>query len=113
MVQVGVLMPLGTVLREVESAPWTHALFIRGPRPWTAASVCSVLDHNEPESPEDDPAFAKEAGLAYALIVPDVRDVVGNCMAQKPDASEHDLVKALNYYFEHDAFLDWGTQAKR
>jgi len=107
MLQVGVLLPLGRVLRDIASAPWTHALYIKGPRPWIATSTCSVLDQDEPDSPDEDPSFARESGLGYALTVQDVRGVVENCIAQKATADDHDLVAALNYYAEHDSFLDW------
>jgi hypothetical protein len=68
-----------------------------------------VLDPNDVEDPDsdDDPEFAVRHGLKYALTVSTTQDIVDNTKQQKVQPSVADLLQAFNYYYEHDAFIEW------
>lgn len=40
-----------------------------------------------------------------ALRLADVEDIVANARAQKPAASEAELLEAFLYYYDNDAFI--------
>jgi hypothetical protein len=98
---------LGWVLDNVESLPWQHALYLRSDRPWTLDTPVLVLDPDDANDDEDEPTEARLAGLRYALGIQDVRGVIENARQQRPASTQDDLLRALIYYFEHDAFIDF------
>lgn len=101
------IQPLATVLMAVEDFPWNHALYLDSERPWTATTRCSVLDPDDVDEPESDdvPEFAAVNGLVYALLLTQVQDIVDNARQQLDSVTASDLVRAFNYYYEHDAFI--------
>jgi hypothetical protein len=64
-----------------------------------------VLDPETSDDPDEDPDEAKALGFAYTLLVQQAQDIVANAISQQADASADQLVKAFNYYHEHDAFV--------
>ncbi len=64
---------------------------------------------SRPEFDENDeeifPGFAIENDMDYSLMPELVTDVVINALDQKRDATEEELLKALNHYLEADAFI--------
>jgi hypothetical protein len=95
---------LADVLAEVHSAPLTHALFVKGARPWKIDSPCQLQDTSIADF--DEGALARE-GFRYVLGVADVQDIVLNATEQKPSVSAADLVRAFNYYVDNDAFINF------
>jgi hypothetical protein len=100
---------LAEVLDRIETLPWGHAIYLDTQRPWTEESRVAVLDPNDVEDPDsdDDPEFAVRHGLKYALTVSITQDIVDNTKQQKVQPSVVDLLQAFNYYYEHDAFIEW------
>src|SRR5687768_8991660 len=100
---------LAEVLSSIQSQPWSHAVYVDTQRPWRKETQCAVLDPNDIEDPDsdDDPEFAMKHGLKYALTVGTAQDIVDNTRQQKAQATLADLIKAFNYYYDHDAFIEW------
>ena len=98
---------LGGVLAGIEHFPARHGLFLPTDEEWDEHTRCAVL----PMSDEDDeaPPFAAEHGLEYALGVYAVQDVVANARLQVPAPSDRMLVDAFLFYFDNDAFIDFGA----
>jgi hypothetical protein len=97
---------LGEILRNIDSIPWNLAVFVRGSPPWTVRTEAAVLDPNDSPDPEQDPEFARQNGLQYALSVQDTRGVCSNALAQDVDAPLNVLTDAFNHYYLYDAYLD-------
>lgn len=96
---------LGRVLEGVDALPWDHALYLPHEGEWNEKSICAVLDPDDVEDDEEEPAAARERGLKYALDIASVRDVALNLREQRPQADLALLLRAFAYYYEHDAFL--------
>ncbi len=62
-----------------------------------------------PEFDENDeeifPEYAIENNMDYSIMLELVTDVVINALGQKKDATEEELLKALNHYLDVDIFI--------
>ncbi len=94
-------------LQNISTFPWNHALFVEGDRPYDRTRRCGVFDPMDSDDPDEDPPAAKALGLTYALGVEDTRSVIQNAKQQKPAASPDELIRALSFYLDHDAFIDF------
>ena len=102
------LWKLGDVLASVDTLPWNFALYMPQSAQWNLETTSAVLDPDDAADDEEEPRFARDRGLKYALGIQDVQGVVKNARAQKPDVDLQGLLEALRYYFDHDAFLQLG-----
>ena len=96
---------LGYVLHNIERFSWSDDLYLPPDQPWEERTPCAVLDTSELDEGEE-PELARSLGLAYALTVQDVRGIVGNVRELVPQPTTGQLLAALKYYYEHDAFID-------
>ena len=101
---------LADVLVEPRGQPggW---LFLPKDEEWELG-VAALVKEMEEVPPGDEgeeeagyPQQARTANLMAALRLVDVEDVVANARAQKPDASEAELLEAFLYYYDNDAFI--------
>src|SRR5688572_26274668 len=53
------------------------------------------------------PDEARERNMLSIIDVTHAQSVVREALRDKPDASKADLVAALDYYTDHDAFIDF------
>jgi hypothetical protein len=105
---------LAQVLWSINDLPWDYALYIPiADTSWTEDMKCMVLDPETTNNPDDDPDEAKSNGLKYALTIGEVQDVVENIKAQKHNAEIGLIIKALNFFYENDAFIDLSPQSVR
>ena len=100
--------PLGWILDNVGSVPWGHALYLSPNEPWTLDTPALVLNPDDASDDEEEPEEARAAGLRYALGIQDVKGVADNARQQRKEATTGDLLRALRYYYDHDAFIDFG-----
>ena len=113
---------LAEVLTSIQEFPWDSDLFLDKNRNWHGKSQCAVIridiDEVDPEDEDaaHNPEFARQHGLAYALNIADVQDIVSNAKQQDPKnakqqdpkVDEETLVKAFLFYHDNDAFIDLG-----
>ncbi len=108
MIIIDRIISLRDVLLNVEIIKRRTALFIVRDEVWTLNSKCAVLD---PDNVEDDvdeePRFAMDNNLKYALDMQDIRGIVKNAYEQNPNCTENDLLRAFLYYYKSDAFIDF------
>lgn len=102
------LETLASVLAGLENYPHYYALFIGGRRPFKSDSPCAILDPHETDDPDDDPPFAVKHRLKSHLSVHTVRQILMNARAQRSNLTTDDAVRAINYYYRNDAFIDFG-----
>lgn len=107
------LSTLREVLKGIMVASTRCWLYLPEDEEWTLDSRAVVLESEE-VSPghEDDPnagipALAIQNKLVQVLPVGTVQDVVTNAREQRPKAAEGDLLTALLYYYDNDAFIDF------
>jgi myosin-crossreactive antigen len=74
---------------------------------WNLNSDCAVLNSDDLETDEEDPKFALENGLIYALGIHDVQDIVINAKEQNLNCTGEDLLQAFLFYYNIDAFIDF------
>jgi hypothetical protein len=100
------LIRLRDVLINVEEFEWRDALFVKRDEEWTLDSKCAVLDPDDVEDDADEePRFAIDNNLKYALNMQEVRGILKNAYEQKSNCNEDDLFKAFLYYYDNDAFM--------
>lgn len=102
------IITLGEVLQNPEQHSWKLALYVEPKEQWDAHTRAAVLDPNETEDPDEEPEFAKQNGLRYALEIGAVKEIVDNAREQRPSATVDELLAAFNYYYDRDAFIDFG-----
>lgn len=71
----------------------------------TACCITAPPDFDEETDKEIIPNFALENGM-YGSVLPEIlQDVIINVLRQKKDATNEELLKALNYYMDKDTFM--------
>lgn len=101
---------IGYFAKNLES--WNHGslLFIPIAAPIAFDTPCFQQDwHAKDLSPEeqddlDDQISAK--GLRYFLLWGQLSEIVENLRMQKPVFSDAELLKAIQFYWDRDAFID-------
>ncbi len=74
---------------------------------------CAVLLTTGNEPAGYVPPFARNHRLEAAVDVQLVREIVDHARMQKPVLTGADVVEALNYYLDNDAFFDFGVESRR
>ncbi len=55
---------------------------------------------------DDEPTYPASKGYEYFLMVSDLQDIYHNLQSQQPVHKLHDFIMAVNYYYDHDAYID-------
>jgi hypothetical protein len=69
-------------------------------------SWCAIILSFHEEDEDFVPQVAEEKNLYPLAILTQVQSVIRVAYRDKPQANSAELVKALNYYLDNDAFLD-------
>lgn len=101
------LTTLSDVLTHAQELPWNEALFLPTHKDWSLQSPCAVCDPDASEGGDELPSIAVMNDLRYALSMSGVQDIVANAKEQKPGCTPEDLLKALLFYYQHDAFISF------
>jgi negative regulator of genetic competence, sporulation and motility len=105
------IFKLSDVLVNSEKFEWSDALFMSRVEEWTLNSSCAVLDPDDIEDDADEePKFAQDNNLKYILSIQDIQSIVDNAKQQKTCCTENDLFEAFLYYFDNDAFIEFGDK---
>ena len=100
------LIKLSDVLLNVEGFEWNDALFVVRDENLVLDSKCAVLDPDDVEDDADEePRFAIDNNLKYALNMQEIRGVLKNAYEQKSSCTKNDLLEAFLYYYDNDAFM--------
>lgn len=71
-------------------------------------SPCCITappDFDEETDEEIIPEFAVKNGMDSSILPELVQDVICSALEQKPEATNEELLKALNYYLDNDTFI--------
>jgi len=104
------LPPLLT-LRSILRQPDAHAgwLYLE-PGNWTMETTGFFHEADIDLAPEDEAALRarfEAAGWVCTLSAEDIQDAVANTCDQLESPSDADLLRAVRYFHDHDAFIDW------
>ena len=101
------LRPLRQILRQPEAhAGW---LYLR-PGEWTLDTQGFFYDADLDLSPEDEAAVRaafEAAGWQCTLSREDIEDAIANTEDQLESPTEAELLQAVRYFYDHDAFMEW------
>lgn len=106
------IVPLRGVLEQLGELDERAWLYLSATERWQLDSGAAVLVSEEvPPELEDDPdagvpEFAKTNGLMQVLQVSTVKEIVENVRLQREHPEPETLLRALLYYFDHDAFVE-------
>jgi hypothetical protein len=56
---------------------------------------------------EDEPQFAKNHQLQFALSLHQMRQIVENARRQMPEVSDDNLFKAFLHYYDNETFIEF------
>ncbi len=99
---------LRDVFRELGNLPWNHVVYLPLGTP-TLNTECVVLDPDDAVPDQDIPREAADLNFEEGLGMDDIRSIRENAHLQGKRPSENEMLQALVYYLENDAFLDWTT----
>ncbi len=84
------------IIAQIESLQWDHVLYVDS----------FELELETPVAvTEDDGVSDSFGGLQYYLPVQDVQSIVENLQVQVARPDEHQILQAIKYYHEYDAFI--------
>jgi hypothetical protein len=101
-------LTLGKLLRDADKISCDNFLYLPANEVWDLQSRCAILSVSDADGL---PPEAIENQLAFALQIAAIQDVVANTVEQLGQPSDMQLLEALLFYFDHDAFLEFGENA--
>jgi hypothetical protein len=70
-------------------------------------SVLIIDDELEEErDKQNEPLFPQTQGYQYVLSIADLQSIKANLVQQLPNATLHDLIQAVSYYYQNDAYIN-------
>lgn len=96
------LLTLLNVIRQANSMNASSFLYLPFDERWCRSTRCAVLPTSDIDG---NPEFASKHSLECAIQVSFVQDVVANLIQQIREPEDSQLVDALLYYYDNDAFF--------
>ncbi|EHH1187243.1 hypothetical protein R7M92_20725 [Vibrio sp. Vb2880] len=98
---------LEKVMSKIESFEWNLCTYIFCEQSISMSSRILIIDDDLEEERDDDdePIYPIEKGYKSFLSVADLQSVKSNLHEQKTDFSSSELLSAVKYYYENDAFI--------
>lgn len=106
--QMSDTLQLRDVLLRCNNMRWSDGLYMNKHQMWVLGMPCIVHDVDDIEDDELDlPNVAIDLGFDYILSIQDVQGIVANARAQKADVSESQLLDAIKFYHQNDAYIEF------
>ncbi len=99
-----IVSTLGDVLVHASRYPADGQLFMDLGSPWSLLSKCIVVPRDGDRAP------AEMEGHEYAIGIDAVQQVAANAKAQLPSVSEEQLLTCFLFYYDNDAFYEFGAE---
>lgn len=99
---------LEKLIKEVEEYEWFFDIYVPTDTKLTSETNVLVLDDEaEDERDEfDEPIYPKSIGLSLLMSISQLQDVITNAEAVKGNVSLPQIINAIIYYYENDAFIN-------
>ncbi len=110
--RVFMVKTLGEVLNSIENIPEPeggfYALYVvEDAKHLTENMTCAVIFESDDDEQSYISEFAKVNRLGAAADLWLVRDVIEAAKSKEPNLTVQDLVDALNYYLDNDAYIQF------
>ena len=98
---------LESVLEQIDSLNWELETYIPDKSVVAKETRVLVIDDEAEERRDEigEPLHPAEIGFKPFLSVADLQDVKDNLIKQKPSATVINLIQAIRYYLDNDAFI--------
>lgn len=100
---------LSDILAKAADLPWDHHVYLHEGAPFAPSTRALVLNDDDEYERDDEgePLYATSLGMKYCLTVQNLQDIVSNLNQQISNPDSKALVAALEYYVEHDAYVEY------
>jgi hypothetical protein len=97
-------LSLENLFNKIDSLEWKWDAYISIDAKLSESTPFLIID-DDSEEERDEPAYASSKGYEYFLTVSTLQDIKINLFAQKSNLKVCDFIRAVNYYYEYDAFV--------
>lgn len=99
---------LETLLSQLGSFSWHLDVYKVLEKPLNPTMTMLIIDDEleEERDEQDEPLYPQTQGYQYFLSIADLQSIKANLMQQRPNATLHDLIHAVSYYYQHDAYIN-------
>jgi len=101
------LIQLKELIDTLDNLSWDLTIYTKGRVLSRLDESVLILDDDAEleRDEEDEPLYATENGFRYFLDVSSVQDIRDNLQAQNPNYSVDDLLAAIKYFVNNDAYV--------
>ncbi|MFB2681061.1 DUF7716 domain-containing protein [Shewanella mangrovisoli] len=101
-------LTLETLLSQLGSFSWHLDVYKALEQPLSPTMSVLIIDDEleEERDQQDEPLYPQNQGYQYFLSIADLQSIKANLVQQLPNASLHDIIHAVSYYHQNDAYMN-------
>lgn len=101
-------LTLETLLSQLGSFSWYLDVYKTSEQPLNPTMTMLIIDDEleEERDQQDEPLYPQTQGYQYFLSIADLQSIKANLVQQLPNASLHDIIHAVSYYYQNDAYMN-------
>ena len=101
-------LTLETLLSQLGSFSWHLDVYKALEQPLNSTMAVLIIDDEleDERDQHDEPLYPQIQGYQYFLSIADLQSIKTNLVQQLPNASLHDIIHAVSYYYQNDAYMN-------
>lgn len=101
-------LTLETLLSQLGSFSWHLDVYKTLEQPLNPTMTMLIINDEleEERDQQDEPLYQQIQGYQYFLSIADLQSIKANLVQQLPNASLHDIIHAVSYYYQNDAYMN-------
>ncbi|MEE1981821.1 hypothetical protein [Shewanella xiamenensis] len=101
-------LTLETLLSQLGSFSWHLDVYKALEQPLSSTMSVLIIDDEleEERDQQDEPLYPQTQGYQYFLSIADLQSIKANLVQQLPHATLHDIIHAVSYYYQNDAYIN-------
>ncbi|MFB2668972.1 hypothetical protein ACE02U_09295 [Shewanella xiamenensis] len=101
-------LTLETLLSQLGSFSWHLDVYKVLEQPLNPTMTMLIIDDELEEEcdEQDEPLYPQTQGYQYFLSIADLQSIKANLVQQLPHATLHDIIHAVSYYYQNDAYMN-------
>lgn len=101
-------LTLETLLSQLGSFSWHLDVYKTLEQALNPTMTMLIIDDELEEERDlhDEPLYPQTQGYQYFLSIADLQSIKANLVQQLPNASLHDIIHAVSYYYQNDAYMN-------
>ncbi|WP_330148763.1 hypothetical protein [Shewanella xiamenensis] len=101
-------LTLETLLSQLGSFSWHLDVYKVLEKPLNPTMTMLIIDDEleEERDEQDEPLYPQTQGYQYFLSIADLQSIKANLVQQLPHATLHDIIHAVSYYYQDDAYMN-------